>query len=445
MIRRAQRALPRLTLGLRVFDASSHARMSSSAQTSLSDVRVRPSMAIRPPLPEDSIVGLCGGTPPAPYFMDRSEKRTVAEDIYGLLRIIVVNRPEALNAINLDMVQVITTKIKEYDQSTLPSLLGIRGAGGRAFCAGGDVKGLALAAKQDPMLAPQFFQAEYAMNYLIASVSKRKPILAFMDGITMGGGAGLSIHARYRIATEKTVFAMPETAIGFFPDIGATFFLTHTLPSFQLGLYLGLTGSRLKGSEAKRVGLATHYVPSRRLEHLQHRIGALSDVNNLQVLESALCEFEDPIDTMELDEKIIGINRCFVVDSQERESSKVLMGIMDRLAQENSEWADQTMLLLRKMSPTSLAVTMRALLRGSKLSLKECLAMEYRIAVHMSTSKSDMWEGIRSVLIDKDGKASWSPRLIENVSETDVQRFFAPISSIYPELQFPPSLQKASL
>ncbi|EDW80905.2 uncharacterized protein Dwil_GK11777 [Drosophila willistoni] len=318
---------------------------------------------------------------------------------------IIINRPKALNAINLEMVRKIYKHLKKCEKSK--SLLIIKGTGEKAFCAGGDVRALVEAGPTDE--SKSFFREEYTTNALIGNY--KIPYIAIIDGITMGGGVGLSVHGKYRVATDRTLFAMPETAIGLFPDVGGSYFLPRL--QGKLGLYLGLTGYRLRGADAFHAGIATHYC----------------DVNQIPELETALLNCPDADDVPDLLKKFHStpekaftlepvlekINKNFAADSVE--------GILENLQADGSDWAKKTLETLCKMSPTSMKVTYRQLELGSQLSLAQCLIMEYRLAVR-HLERSDFKEGVRALLIDKDQQPKWQPSTLADVSEEHVQWFF---------------------
>uniref|UniRef100_A0A336LWI3 3-hydroxyisobutyryl-CoA hydrolase, mitochondrial n=1 Tax=Culicoides sonorensis TaxID=179676 RepID=A0A336LWI3_CULSO len=320
--------------------------------------------------------------------------------------LITINRPKALNAINLDMVRKIYAKLKPWEENK--NLVVIKGAGEKSFCAGGDVRAIVEAGPTEDSKA--FFREEYQLNALIGYY--KKPYIAIIDGITMGGGVGLSVHGKYRVATERTLFAMPETAIGLFPDVGGGYFLPRL--QGKLGLYLGLTGYRLKGQDVKKAGIATHYVDSSKVPELEKTL--LDSNGNPAEVDAILKSFDVQDDSpFVLEKDMADINRLFA-------HSRVAE-IIHHLKEEETAFSENTLKLLKKMSPTSLKVTKRQLDYGADLDLKECLRMEYRLAVH-HTEKSDFKEGVRALLIDKDQNPSWNPRTIEEVTYAHVDEFF---------------------
>ncbi|XP_076165045.1 3-hydroxyisobutyryl-CoA hydrolase isoform X2 [Ptiloglossa arizonensis] len=342
------------------------------------------------------------------------ENDVLIKDI-GNKGIITLNRPKALNALNLSMVDKIYPVLKKWEFSK--KLVIIEGTGEKAFCAGGDVKSIAIAIRENNNIVGEtFFKKEYVLNHLIGTY--KIPYVALINGITMGGGCGLSVHGKYRVATEKTLFAMPETAIGFFCDVGGTYFLPRL--KGKLGLYLALTGDRLKGIDVLHAGIATHFVPSENLSNLKQDLlmTELPDVTEVlnkyqpQNLNQEFC----------LAPHMNQINECF--------STSSVQEIIDRLKEDNSEWAQKTMQTLLKMSPSSLKITMHSVQRGGTLSLADCLKMEYRLACNYGIQKnSNFYEGVRALLIDKDQKPVWKPSKLSEVSDTYVNQQFASLSN----------------
>ncbi|XP_017067793.1 3-hydroxyisobutyryl-CoA hydrolase, mitochondrial isoform X1 [Drosophila eugracilis] len=318
---------------------------------------------------------------------------------------IILNRPKALNAINLEMVRKIYKHLKKCEKSK--SLLIIKGTGDKAFCAGGDVRALVEAGPTDE--SKSFFREEYSTNALIGNY--KIPYIAIIDGITMGGGVGLSVHGKYRVATDRTLFAMPETAIGLFPDVGGSYFLPRL--QGKLGLYLGLTGYRLRGGDVFFSGIATHYCDSSKIPDLETELLNCPDADDVpELLQKFHSTPEKPFSLQPFLEQI---NKNFSADCVE--------GILENLQNDGSEWAKKTLETLSKMSPTSMKVTFRQLELGSQLSLAQCLIMEYRLAVR-HLERSDFKEGVRALLIDKDQKPLWQPTKLADVTDEHVQWFF---------------------
>uniref|UniRef100_A0A3Q2PAI1 3-hydroxyisobutyryl-CoA hydrolase n=1 Tax=Fundulus heteroclitus TaxID=8078 RepID=A0A3Q2PAI1_FUNHE len=326
----------------------------------------------------------------------------------GRAAVITMNRPKVLNALNLSMIRQIYPQLKKWETDPETDLVIIRAAGGKAFCAGGDIRAVTEAGKVGDSLAQDFFREEYILNNTIGSY--RKPYVAIIDGITMGGGVGLSVHGRFRVATEKTLFAMPETAIGLFPDVGGG----HFLPRLRgkLGLFLALTGFRLKGRDVQRAGVATHFVESKKVKQLQL-------VERLTMEKSDRCCRDEwraqpgpDVDT----NLSLSPSRLF--------SSSSVEGIVQNLKADGSEFAKKQAETLSRMSPTSLKITFRQLQAGAALSLQDVLVMEYRLS-QACMRGHDFYEGVRAVLIDKDQSPRWSPSTLEEVSQEMVDDCFA--------------------
>lgn len=330
--------------------------------------------------------------------------------------ILTLNRPKALNALNLEMVRTIYPVMQRWETAN-KSLVIIKSGLEKAFCAGGDVRTLVT----DPQSAYQFFREEYTLNHLIGTY--RIPFVALISGITMGGGVGLSVHGRYRVATEKTMFAMPETAIGLFPDVGGSHFLPRL--AGELGTYLGLTGARLKGRDVLAAGIATHFCAHERLADLELALIECGSAADVERTLSKYC----PVDVsaqFSLAPFLEQINRCFGAPTVEE--------IVQRLEADGSEWALGTLKLLKPVSPLSLKVSKRLLERGAGLTLGECLQMELRLATRHA-EKSDFAEGVRALLIDRDNAPKWEFESLAAVPEDRVEAFYAPFEQKEKELK----------
>lgn len=287
-----------------------------------------------------------------------------------------------------------------------------RGAGNKAFSAGGDVKKLIKESKKGvkEVFANQLKSFELVSTY-------KRPFVAIMDGITMGGAAPFSIAGKYRVATERTVFAMPETAIGFFNDAGASFFLPRL--RLNIGVYIGMTGARIKGYDVKKVGLASHYVESSRLEDLEKALLACKSDDEIGKAVAKLTTIPASVES-ELDLVVPRIDQCFDGDTVEE--------IFENLHLDGSDWAMDTIRTLNKMSPTALKVTHRSINQGKKLSLQDCLKTEFRLAINTAVVlESDFKEGVRALLIDKDFKPKWNPKKLHDVTDEQVEKYFGPL------------------
>jgi len=341
---------------------------------------------------------------------------------------VVLNRPKALNALTLQMVRDLMQALRTASSDDAVKCMVLRGAGGKAFCAGGDVKGVWQAAKQPASAASSasasslslpdsFFREEYELNAAIARMPK--PQLSLWDGIVMGGGAGVSVHGRFRVATERSLFAMPETSIGFFPDVGASSFLS-SLPG-ELGTYIALSGDRLEAADLMYTGLATHFVPSTNLAELEREI---CQVQTAEDIEELLSRLGSAAPTPPLQEVRATVDRCFAHDTVE--------AIESSLAADGGVWAAKALQTLSQRSPTSKKVALR-LLRGAKnKTLGQCLRAEFRASQRFVTPPSDFFEGIRAALVDKDKKPIWAPQQTAEVTDAIVEEYFAALSK--PEL-----------
>lgn len=317
---------------------------------------------------------------------------------------IVLNRPRALNALNLNMIRGVTDALAAWGRDPIVKAVTVRGAG-RAFCAGGDLRIVRAAAiAGDFQLIESIFREEYVLDALIARY--RKPYVAIIDGLCMGGGVGISLHGRYRIVTRRTTIAMPETSVGFFP-VGAS----YGLPYFPgaTGLYLGLTGARLGPTDAIACGMATHYFNDGALR-------AIEDVlrNNAGDFDVALEGLASTcLEPSYLTAHRAAIDRCF--------SANTLPDIFAALEAENQDaaWARETLATLRRASPTALYATFALYRRGRARDLGRCLEMEMRLGQRMSRWP-DFIEGVRAALIDKDRRPRWSPASIEAVDTRSV-------------------------
>ncbi|CAO2616134.1 3-hydroxyisobutyryl-CoA hydrolase, mitochondrial [Lemmus lemmus] len=291
----------------------------------------------------------------------------------GCAGVITLNRPKFLNALSLNMIRQIYPQLKKWEQDPETFLILIKGAGGKAFCAGGDIKALSEAKKARQSLTQDFFREEYILNNAIASC--QKPYVALIDGITIGGGVGVSVHGRFRVATERTLFAMPETGIGLFPDVGGGYFLPRL--QGKLGYFLALTGFRLKGRDVHRAGIATHFVDSEKLHKLEEKLLALKSPS-AEDIAGVLESYQAQVSGSQSQERTVLTQRadskhcCFSANSVEQ--------IIENLRQDGSPFAIQQLKVINKMSPTSLKITLRQLIEGSSKTLPEVLTMEYRLS-----------------------------------------------------------------
>lgn len=364
----------------------------------------------------------------------------------GAVQQVILNRPKALNSLNLEMVRSLASALPSWNSSDLSSVV-LKGAGGRAFCAGGDIKKIfEQRGHEDQQMS--FFKEEYVLDNQLAEHSAQTvPHVAVWDGTVMGGGVGISIHASFRLATEKTVFAMPETGIGFFPDVGGSYFLPRLLPKVTMdnatskdlgpafGLYLALTGARLAGSDLLHAGIATHFVPSASVEKLENDLSTLSaigsngyDKNFESVKEVVGAHMPGHADIPAFSYSVSDLNIILDCFNLERAAAEGVEGIFAAVkkAANNGDGpavAVNALSALKRVSPTSLKVTVEQILRGSKLSLRDCYKMEEHMATEFMRG-SDFYEGVRALLVDKTGKPEWNPSSVEQVTRDQVSKYF---------------------
>ena len=341
-------------------------------------------------------------------------------DRQGVAGLVTLNRPQALNAVNLDMVRALAAKLAEWQDDPAVTRVVVTARGGRAFSAGGDLRGLydlGRAGRYDESLT--FFREEYRLNARIKHY--RKPYVSLIDGIVMGGGAGISVHGSHRVAGDKFVFAMPEVGIGFFPDIGATWFLTH-MPG-ELGTYCALAGERLGADEAVLAGIATHRVATSRLEELAQAL-----CGNVPV-DAVLAAFAQPAGATPLTALRPAIDDWFADDRIED-----ILAALDRAGAGSgpeAEFARRTADTIRKKCPLSLKVTLRQIRLGKSCDFDQCMRMEFRI-VSRVVRGHDLYEGIRAVIVDKDQAPRWQPATLEAVDDREVERHFAALEHELP-------------
>ncbi len=330
----------------------------------------------------------------------------------GSVGLITLNRPSALNALTLPMIMALQEQLQLWKSDPCIHAVVIQSQPSTVFCAGGDVRRLYHSGKEKQAEQLEFFRHEYRLNHFIHHLGK--PYIALMDGITMGGGVGISMHGSHPVASDRFVFSMPETGIGFFPDIGASHLLTAGPQT--LGIYLGLTGARLNSLEAKQAGLIKHIVSSQRLPDLLHRL-----------IQADLSK-----------EAYAGVTRCIDAFAMTTESTMpeafkdnlmhcfaqpTVESILQALKQCKTPEAEATHSLLEKKSPLSLKITLEQLHQAKGKSLADCLQMDYDLVQHF-IKDSDFYEGVRALLIDKDKNPHWNPPSLEEVSEGMVSNYF---------------------
>jgi 3-hydroxyisobutyryl-CoA hydrolase len=375
--------------------------------------------------------------PPLPRELPTDDPDDVLfGSLYGV-RTIELNRPKKLNSLNGSMARKIIPRLREWEKSQMANVIVMSGAGTKAFCAGGDVAELA---KQNNTIEGQrassnYFGLEYQLDHLIATYSK--PYVAIMDGITMGGGVGLSVHAPFRIATERTVFAMPETTIGFFPDVGGSFFLPRL--DGEIGTHLALTSERLHGVQAFYAGIATHYIDSSVLTSLTTRLSELhfndhaSLRDRLKIVNATLSEFTSSLpSSTDFPEAKHGdltgnlreaIDRCYTFDTIEEILEALKSESQSSAPDAMPEWAKSTLETIMTRSPTSLKVTLRQLRDGRKWNIHETFIREHQMASRFM-SHPDFVEGVTARLMKPRREPKWNPTDLKNVTDADLASFF---------------------
>jgi enoyl-CoA hydratase len=323
---------------------------------------------------------------------------------------ITLNRQKAINALNFEMCRTITAALQSWEFDPEIAAIVLDHSGSRGFCAGGDLRALYENLRDGASEVLDFFRTEYRLNHLLFTLAK--PSVCFMDGIVMGGGAGIAMPCRYRVATESTVFAMPETGIGFFPDVGAGWFLSR-LPD-RIGQWLALTGARLDGADCLRLGLATHYLPRSELTAVKARIQKTPDE-----LEGILSDASIPPHPAQIDKTHADVDTLFATDRIE--------DIVAALKAVPSPWAGEQLAEILKKSPRSCKVALRALAESHMLAeFSEIMRLEYRISSRLAR-KPDFSEGVRAFVIDKDNHSKWIPSRFEDVGDEEIDAIFAPL------------------
>jgi len=342
----------------------------------------------------------------------------IISKVRGKLGHITLNRPKALNALTHEMCEELTRLLLEWEKDDKIGAVLIDGAGDRGFCAGGDVILLHDSGKAGDDRAEQFWREEYALNELIQRYSK--PYITLIDGVVMGGGVGLSVHGQHRIAGDNTLFAMPETGIGYFPDVGGTYFLPRL--GLDIGQWLGLTGARLKTAEALEIGVANGYIPSDKHDWFIKALGEADLDSSDNAIIDVLDKFHEkgPMDA-DLPAALTAFNE------------KDVPSILNALDGMSGEWAEKQAANLRKKSPLALSVTFEAIKRGLDLSFKEAMTQELDLSLNFLKTQ-DFYEGIRAQLIDKDRNPKWSHESVEGVTDEQVDRLFKTTAN--PPLKF---------
>lgn len=347
----------------------------------------------------------------AVLFFSATKKSGMAEittETIGTAGVITLNKPDTLNALTQDMVRIIAESVEQWRVDDRVHHVIIRASGGRAFSAGGDIRNLFVRGRSHYDETLEFFAEEYRLNVVIREYPK--PYIALIDGIVMGGGVGVSVNGQYRVGTENTRFAMPEVGIGFFPDVGGTWFL----PRFpgRYGHYCALTGARLKQEEAAATGVLTHRIASDALDSL---FDALTRTEDAAACLADKCR--DRSETLSLP------NRDVIDLYFDGETVEDILRRLEEYAGDRSEFCAVTAATLRAKSPTSLKIALRQMQFGEKAAFRDCMKAEYRI-VSQVLKGGDFYEGVRATIIDKDNAPQWHPSRLEDISAIDVDAYF---------------------
>jgi enoyl-CoA hydratase len=335
----------------------------------------------------------------------------------GRLAIVVLDRPAALNALTWEMVQKLSLQLLAWREDPDVAAVLVKAVPGRAFCAGGDILAVTERVRKEGLTAAlSFFREEYRLNWRIHAFPK--PYVALWNGITLGGGVGISVHGSHRVVTEHTLLAMPETGIGFFPDVGATWFLPRCPGA--LGMYLGLTGARLNGADCLAAGVGTHAVPADRLVKLEEMLvdRLRVDAAAASVVNGCLGELAGSCGTASLPRLRARIDACF--------GGEDTADIVRRLEGEQTGFGAKQLTILATKSPLAVRLTFAQLLRGLDLAIEDAFRLEYRM-VHRTLPGHDFAEGVRALLIDKDRRPRWRHADLQAVAAEEVEACMAPL------------------
>jgi enoyl-CoA hydratase len=328
----------------------------------------------------------------------------------GAAALITLNRPKALNALTHGMCLQMTMQLRAWATDDDVKVVVVQGSGDRAFCAGGDIRSLYESGQNKTPYALNFYRDEYVLNALIKHYAK--PYVALINGIVMGGGVGVSVHGSHRIANETTTFAMPETGIGLFPDVGGSYFLPRM--EGRIGIYLGLTGARLKTVDTLYSGVATHFVPMKDWPALIEDLAAGKSVDR------AVDRKGEDLPSGFLADHRTSIDRIFAHNSVEE--------ILAALDADHTDWSRDTAKTIRGKSPTATKLAFRQVREGAKLDFDDCMKMEWRMVTRVIAGH-DFYEGVRATIIDKDGAPKWNPASLAEVSDADIDAYFAPLGN----------------
>jgi len=345
-----------------------------------------------------------------------TEPELIARKV-GQIGRITLNRPKALNALSHGMCLSMIEALSQWAEDDAVKAVVVDGAGEKGFCAGGDILQLHDSGKAKDGKAWLFWRDEYRLNTLIHHYDK--PYVALIDGITMGGGVGVSVHGSHRVAGDRTLFAMPETGIGFHPDVGGSYFLPR-LPG-EIGIWMGLTGARLKAADTIACGVATHYCPSSQYDALVAALES-ADLSDKDALEYLLEEFSgDPGDSQ------LALTRPLIDAAFEGESVEDMVA---RIENAGDAWSMKQLKILKSKSPTALKMTLAAMRKGADLSFEDLMRQDLRLSARCLDGV-DFYEGVRAVIIDKDHAPVWSPANLSDVNDADIDAMFADLDSAH--------------
>lgn len=331
--------------------------------------------------------------------------------------LITLNRQQALNALTHEMILALSHQLTRWELDANIHAVVIQAVEGRAFCAGGDVRTLYQNGVQNSKASLTFFNDEYRLNHQIYMF--KKPYIALMDGLTFGGGVGISLHGKYTVASERFIFAMPETSIGFFPDIGASHLLSQRIEAY--GLYLGLTGAHVDYKLAHALGLIHTVMPAAKFPALLTELIEMDlSKTPYQAIEACFASYQDPLPLSYYFEFLEIMNRCFGYPLN-------ISDIISRLNAETSPWAAETLQTLLQKSPISLCVTLEQFKRAKDKTLAQCLEMDYTLAYHFM-QHADFYEGVRALLIDKDKLPQWASKTLQDITQEQINAYFEPLS-----------------
>ncbi|KAM0935630.1 putative 3-hydroxyisobutyryl-CoA hydrolase [Dioscorea sansibarensis] len=353
-------------------------------------------------------------------------------------RAAILSRPSVLNALTTTMALRLKKLYESWEDNSDIGFVMMKGSG-RAFCAGGDVVNLYRLLNEGKVEdCKDFFRNLYMFIYILGTYLK--PHVAILDGITMGGGAGVSVPGTFRIATDRTIFATPESHIGFHPDAGASFYLSHL--TGHVGEYLALTGEKLNGVDMLAVGLATHFSMSARLDWIDERLAKLV-TDDPSVIDASLAQYGDVVypDKKSIVHRLETIDNCFGRETVE----EIIDALESEAARSNQEWCISALRKLKEASPLSLKVSLRSIREGRYQTLDECLIREYRMSLHgiLKHVSNDFCEGVRAKLVEKNLAPKWDPPSLDRASEDMVDYYFSPLDEFEPELKLPTQLREA--